>query len=179
MSDAHTRCAWRAFVSDPTAENALRWAVLEARGREALPQPAEALNKTVDELRDVWDGVAFGATGRIMRSVAWLWRRTLTTGRGELPAELKLPNVEPWPDEVTQEAHLPSLIRVRHVVAAGPYRLRFAPETGDLTLLAIASGLDRIGIVDADWTQHLVAVHASKAHLEQVTRARRAKHEAP
>lgn len=172
MSDSHTRSAWRAFVGDPTAENALRWAVLEARNRETLNSPAGVLNSPIREHEKVWNKFAASACGRMERGLASLLR-IARSGKMRWKGETPVPELETWPELREEHADLLDVtttpLLVRHLVLAGPERLRSTRECGDLTVFAAAAGLEALGIVDGAWTAHLVGCQVVKAnkHLGQ------------
>lgn len=174
MSDAVRQVAWRRFLSDPTAENALRWAVVEARVREAFVQPEGAMELPilpVSGTKSVFDRYAFGAAPRIFRAVRRVFEK-ITVGEpaGHSKAVLEADYARAailfpeWSNTDAEKrlavAHAESAGKwptVGHVVRIGPTALQATREVGNMTMLAVALGLEDLGIRDPDWSSWLVA----------------------
>jgi hypothetical protein len=69
VSDIVAREAWRAFLREPSPENAHRWALIEARSRGELADGEEWLDRTVSEVGPALDLLAQGGPARVVRAL--------------------------------------------------------------------------------------------------------------
>lgn len=71
MSDIVAREAWRAFLREPSPENAHRWALIEARSRGELADDCEEwLDRPVNEVGRALDRLAVGGPARVVRALS-------------------------------------------------------------------------------------------------------------
>lgn len=72
MSDIVAREAWRAFLREPSPENAHRWALIEARSRGELAEGEEWLDRPISEIGPALDRLALGGPARVVRALTAL-----------------------------------------------------------------------------------------------------------
>lgn len=69
MSDLVAREAWRAFLREPSPENAHRWALIEARSRGELAEGEEWLDRPIQEIGPALDQLAAGGPSRVVHAL--------------------------------------------------------------------------------------------------------------
>lgn len=127
MSDATVRALWRAFVQQPTPENAHRWACMEARLRGDLPDPP-AIDSALSDHHEMF--------GRLSPNSSSYFANALARTRGE--AE-RMPPYGPTR----------GTLLVRDLADAK------GVGVGDRSLIAAATGLELLGIFREPWADYL------------------------
>jgi hypothetical protein len=163
MSDLALRAAWRKFRDDQNAENALRWATLDARSRGVMqaanPHRAEPLS--LERHHAALHKLSVGSRLAIEKALGTLrvWRaREGRPGHDPAAPVVLLPSGGGPPYTVGELAE------------ADPIVMGRTGSTGRIRLTIAAKFLEDLGIYEPKWERWLLTIDALDAQLADTLR---------